>query len=484
MRRIILATAAAALTGLSFTGIASDGRVEALSRPQYLSAGPLALLNDSQRLVATPAVAYQQFGTAVAIGGDVAVVGAGGISGEHSAAYVFRRLNGTWTQEATLTVDDAGMMSAFGSSVAVSGNTVVVGAYRANEWRGLVYVFVHGAAGWSRQARLEAADGVMGDHFGESVAVDGDRVAVGAPGAVSGVNWSQGAVYVYGRSLNVWSHLQKLTTSDGASDDRFGQSVALQGDYVVAGAPGDDVAGVDGVGTARVFHDAGSVFVEQAILAARAGAASDGLGSSVALDGSTVLAGSPNVPVGGLALAGAVDVFVRAGTTWSHQQRIVSPEPTENEQLGKAVDISGSTALVGVASYPIGSNASAGPGCVFAFIRANGAWSGFRMLQAADGVANDLLGEAVAIDRGTVLAGAPQRQVDGNVIQGAAYVFDLPPVVLGVVPALGSTGGGTAVTVSGLHFSPDPTLTIGGAAAGHPILNGSTQITATTPPHV
>ncbi len=420
---------------------------------------------------------------AVALDGDVAVVGSGGMTGTTNAAYVFRRVGGVWTQEAVLTGDGGAMPTAFGSAVAVDGDTVVVGAKRTDEWRGAVYVFVRGSSAWTCQAKLQASDGVYGDgaNFGESVAIDGDRLAVGAGGATAGGHGLQGAVYVFTRKFTDWAERDRLSPADGAEGDLFGRSVALQGDLLVGGAPGDDVGGVEGTGSVRPFRWTGTAWNDDGTLAAPGASAFDALGSSVALDGDTVVAGAPNTMAGGQPSSGAAHVFVYAGGAWDHQAQLTAPSPADGEQFGSTLGVSADTAVVGTVDHTVGGNEAQGG--AFVFVRSGGTWSEFRTLELADGAAYDNFGTSIAIDGRTVIAGAPGRQVGGNAMQGAGYAYDLPPVLWSLVPAWASTLGGTPVTAEGHHFVPGSVVTLDGVPLDDPVLEGESRLTGVAPAH-
>jgi len=199
--------------------------------------------------------------------GDTIVVGADGdddLGTSAGAAYIFRRQPGepeVWEQVAKLTADDGAAFDAFGSFVAVSGDTVVVGAYKDDdlgESSGSVYVFERDAGGpgvWGQVARLTAADGTAGDAFGFSVAVSGETIVVGAHDH-DDMGSDSGAAFVFERQADetgTWGQVAELTAADGAEGDKFGWSVAASGEMVVAGAYNDDQLG-DGAGTAHIFE--------------------------------------------------------------------------------------------------------------------------------------------------------------------------------------------------------------------------------------
>ncbi|EGB09976.1 hypothetical protein AURANDRAFT_52803, partial [Aureococcus anophagefferens] len=216
------------------------------------------------KLVASDAAATDYFGYSVAVSGDLVVVGAYGnddAGSKSGSAYVFRTTNdgASWTQVAKLVASDAAASDYFGRSVAVSGDLVVVGAYGngdAGIGSGSAYVFrtTNDGASWTQVAKLVANDAAAYDYFGDSVAVSGDLVVVGAWGNADAGDWS-GSAYVF-RTTNdgaSWTETAKLVACDAAAADSFGESVAISGDLVVLGARLNDDAG-SGSGSAYVFR--------------------------------------------------------------------------------------------------------------------------------------------------------------------------------------------------------------------------------------
>ena len=156
---------------------------------------------------------------------------------------MFVRSGGAWTQQAKLTASDAAADDRFGISVAVAGDTAVVGAFLddtlAGTDAGSAYVFVRSGGAWTQQAKLTASDAAADDPFGDSVAVAGDTAVVGAlDDTLAGTD--AGSAYVFVRSGGAWTQQAKLTASDAAADDQFGYSVAVAGDTAVVGAYFDD----------------------------------------------------------------------------------------------------------------------------------------------------------------------------------------------------------------------------------------------------
>src|SRR5262249_22798562 len=170
-----------------------------------------------------------------------------------------------------LTAFDGAAGDNFGFSVTVSGDTVVVGANNddigMNADQGSAYVFTRSGAFWTLQHKLTASDGAASDNFGISVALSGDTLVVGAFGDDIGANGNQGSAYVFARNGAFWTQQQKLTAADGAANDQFGASVALSGDTVLVGSPNGKGA-FAGQGAAYVFVIRANNLVQQQPLTA------------------------------------------------------------------------------------------------------------------------------------------------------------------------------------------------------------------------
>ena len=169
------------------------------------------------------------------------VVGApGDFGGPHiGSAYIYIHSGTTWTQQAKLMADDGVGGDRFGVTVAVDGDTVVVGAYK-NDGKGSVYIYACSGTTWTVQEKLMANDGAQDDWFGHNVAINGDKLAVGAPGVEYTDTPGNGSTYMFIRLGAIWTEQAKLTASDGAAGDQFGRSVAIAGDTIVVGANWDD----------------------------------------------------------------------------------------------------------------------------------------------------------------------------------------------------------------------------------------------------
>jgi hypothetical protein len=318
--------------------ISEDTVVAAARRGAYVfvrPAGGWADATQTAKLTTTDSGSLPDF-TAVSVSGATIVAGApfasvGGDFGR-GAAYVFARPAGGWvdaTQTARLTASDGAADDSLGASVGISGDTVAAGAGGAavagHADQGAAYVFAKPAGGWAdgvQSAKLTASDGGAGDalgggeEFGQygAVAIDADTIVAGAGAADVGGHADQGAVYVFTKPAGAWANATqaaKLTASDGAAGDTLGEQVAVAGDTVVAGAPSATVAGHVAQGAAYAFVKPGPGWANATqtdkLTADVNGTARDVLGFSVAIDGSTIVAGAPATTGDAL---GAAYVFV------------------------------------------------------------------------------------------------------------------------------------------------------------------------------
>ena len=273
----------------------------------------------TQDLTASDSYLNHQFGYSVAVSGSTAVIGAIDCCGDPKEigpgeAYVFAESEGSWTQTQILTASDGVSPDEFGYSVAVSGSTAIVGAIETGdslEGDGAAYVFTESGGSWTQTQELTASDAAAGDDFGYSVAMSGTTVVVGAIDNPYGLTDADGAAYVFAESGGTWSQTQELTPSDGVTHDEFGDSVALSGSTVIVGAIDHEVGTNTAQGSAYVFTYASSAWTQQQKLTSLDGAADDHFGNSVAVSGTTFVVGAPNHTVSGNADMGTAYVFTQ-----------------------------------------------------------------------------------------------------------------------------------------------------------------------------
>ena len=311
------------------------------------------------KLVASDGQPDDQFGTSVSMSGDAVIVGAPladqGSGPDAGAAYVYVRSGATgwWTEQAKLVASDGQPLDQFGKSVSICGDTAIVGAwkdYGPSGWEeGSAYVFVRIGTTWTEQARLVASDPRSWSDFGYSVAICGDTAIVGAMGQEpsSGSGLRTGAAYVFVRTGTQWTEQAKLIASDGDDSDRFGASVSISHDTAVVGAEVDDHGGAIDSGSAYVFVRSGTTWAEQAKLAASDPQFGDWFGNSVAVSGDTAVVGAWYDDHAGGQDAGSAYVFVRSGTSWTLQRHLMASDATAWDNFGSSVALSGGTTVVG-----------------------------------------------------------------------------------------------------------------------------------------
>ena len=293
---------------------------------------------DEQKLTASDGALGDIFGDTVAASGSTIVVGARGDDNVQGAAYVFERHGGSWVETQKLTASDGAAGDQFSDSVAFSGSTIVVGApiknIGGNFAQGAAYVFERHGGSWVETQKLTASDGLVFDFFGKSVAVSGSTIVVGADGA-----------YIFNRQGGSWVETQKLTASDAG--DNFGLSVAVSGSTIVVGESFDNIESNINQGSAHVFEHQGRSWVETQKLTASDGAESDHFGDSVAISGSTIVVGASFDSIGGNLFQGAAYVFDRQGGSWVETQKLTASDGAEADLFGISVAFSGSTIVVG-----------------------------------------------------------------------------------------------------------------------------------------
>lgn len=267
--------------------------------------------------------------------------------------------------------------AALGFSVAISGNTALVGGSQK------AFVFVRSGSRWTLQQRLTPQGaGWSSASFGASVALAGDTAVVGAPRKAAGGYGMHGGACVFTRSGSTWTLQQQLTTADEVRFGQFGTSVAVVGDTALVGAPTEKVDGKAVPGAVYVFTRSGVTWTLQQRLAAADGVAGDRFGFAVALSGDTALIGAPKQKLGTPAKQGAAYAFTRVEATWSQEERFIAKRGADNDLFGISVSLSGDTALIGAEGRTVGTYRK--QGSAFVFFRGAAGWALQKQLTAAD----------------------------------------------------------------------------------------------------
>jgi hypothetical protein len=453
---------------------------------QRLSGQPLPPLAQHAYAKASNTGAGDAFGISVALSGDTLVIGAPyedsteDTVADSGAVYVFTRVNGAWSQQALLRASNAEAIDWFGWSVAIDGDTIVIGAPNEDSATTLVngdaanntafdagaaYVFTRSAGTWSQQAYLKASNTGAGDHFGHSVAISGETIVVGAPAEDSnatGVDGSgteiapdAGAAYVFVRQAEAWAPQAYLKASNTGLLDAFGTAVAISGDTIAVGAPQEDGSGTGinaasndlapEAGAAYLFARSSGSWSPLAYVKASNSGALDTFGQSVALSDGTLVIGAPQED----GFSGAVYVFADDGG-WSERSYLKAEHPDPVDKFGTSVAVSGNALVVGALEEDGGStglvgdpldNSASNAGAAYWFVRQGTSWTQLQQeayVKASNTGAGDMFGHAVAISGETIVVGAPKEDSSATGIgdpgfdsasdAGAAYIFG-PPCV-------------------------------------------------------
>jgi hypothetical protein len=383
-------------------------------------AAPATAQCELAELVASDGLAMDDFGNSIAVSGDRVLIGApnddeGGT--DRGSAYLFELQGGSFVEIAKLLPSDPNDSDRFGWSVAIDGDVAVVGALSddgAAFEGGAAYVFEPQGGVWVQTKKLLAGDPFLGDLFGIAVAVDGDRIAVGACQFTTFqvLGFGGGRSYVFERQGADWVQMQRIAPADVASGDRFGAAIDIDGDRILVTSEDDDDSG-SGSGSAYVYELVGGTWTQGPKLHASDGAAGDLFGAMATLDGDLAVVGAPGDDLGGLGNAGSAYVFERVGGVWSEVAKLTASDASAQARLGRAVGLDGETVILG--SH---ADTPTTQGAVYVFERRDGAWLEVSRLVASDSIAGDELGHAVAVKDGWIATGA---RLAGTT--GSAYVF-------------------------------------------------------------
>lgn len=390
--------------------------------------------------------AADEFGWALAVSGTVAMIGAPNANSYSGVVYVYGRSGTAWRLQSALTDPGTTHDDGFGSAIAISGNSTLIGAENADATAGTAYIYVHSASGWTLQATLPDTDGLGKAEYGSTVALSGGTALIGAPRLF-------GVVDVYVRSGTTWQPEKSLTDPAGQHTDSFGSSVAMSGSTAIVGADG-----VRGNGAAYIYAESGTHWQLLHTMVAPHGGIEDDFGSNVAIVGGVAIIGARDVnnaagaayfytgsaskwrqyftvadafgapgPLSGWAVSisgstaivgapgarqgvGDVGVFARSGTRWHQQAVLTDPHPVggNSNYYGASVAVSGTTALIGVAEE----------GVVYAYTRSGSRWQ--RQATLTDGSDGALFGNSIAMSGTTAVIG----EGDPDAGTSGALIYD------------------------------------------------------------
>lgn len=388
-------------------------------------------------LASTDSGTFDSFSYSTAIQGDVAICGApnhGQSEFYHAgAAYVFVRTGGSWVQEAKLTAPDAAAGDFFGSAIALSGNTAIIGSPSFNSGPGAAYVFVRTDGQWSLQQKLEIGTSI--DWFGIAISVEGDTAIIGAQAELGG-----GGAYTFSRTDNTWDAGTRLPTPPGLSgSSNLGCAVSLSGTTAVVGALMSTVAGIQS-GAAYVYEETGGRWEFRATLSAVDGEDSDNFGRPISLNGNLMIVGAVGGDSATAQDSGSSYVFLRENNTWSQQIKLVASDISSGDSFGNGVALCGDTAIVGAPEYDLGSSINCGVAYVFR-LDVGQAWA-----DLGNGMGGSH-GQPLFTAQGSLY---PHSPVSLHLSNAKAFAPSL--LVVGLSPLLGSFKSGILVPAPDILF--------------------------------
>jgi hypothetical protein len=407
------------------------------------------LVTEIAKITASDGEEDNGFGRSVSISGDTIVVGAhlNDIGGtiDQGSVYIFERNQSgidNWGEVLRLIASDGAENDWFGYSVSISGDTVVIGVPGREGTlqvdQGSAYIFERNRGGsnnWGEVKEIVASDGLAGDYFGWAVSIDGDILVVGVPNDVVGGQYYHGSAYVFGRNQggpDNWGEVKKLFAYDGLEGDNFGYSITISDDTVAVGAVADDVGVNLDQGSAYIFqrdeggNDNWGVVTK---ITASDGELVDYFGISVSLSNDTLVVGSFGDSVGANTSQGSAYVFQRnfgGADNWGEIAWLSAQDGETNDFFGMSVSIIGDTAVIGVVYDDIDENVD--QGSAYVYNRNQGDennWGLVDIITASDGASNDMFGVSVSISGDTFIIGASGDNVSGNNAQGSAYLYRL-----------------------------------------------------------
>ncbi|WP_036841644.1 Ig-like domain-containing protein [Polaribacter sp. Hel_I_88] len=320
-----------------------------------------------------------------------------------------------WNEIIKATASDGASQDQFGFSVAIDGNKAIVGSYLDDDNgsnSGSVYIFSFSNNIWTQEAKLTASDGAANDFFGQSVGISGDKAIVSAHGDLNNLA-NSGSAYIFNFDGNIWSEEQKIKASNPSSGDRFGFSVAISGDKAIISAFADNKDNfTPDSGSAYIYNFDGNIWsVEQKLIASDA-AANNRFGFSVAISGDKAIIGSDNDDN-----IGSAYIFNFVNNIWTQEAKLIASDGATADGFGESVAISDDNAIIG--AYGDDDNGS-NSGSAYIFSFTNNTWSQEAKLTASDGNVGHYFGLSVGIIAGNAIVGA---KYSSNF--GAAYIYSL-----------------------------------------------------------
>lgn len=372
-----------------------------------------------------------RFGEAVAIDGDIAVVGVpldSSLAFRAGSAYVFRNIAGSWIEQQKLFANTPTINEEFGRSVAISGDRIVIGSESLADDRGFqngsAYIFEFDGMSWSEQQELQSNEVNLGFATdGVSVAIHNDTVVVGDLDAGQ-IGGSSGRAFVFIWDGTTWVFEEKLLPPDPNNSNEFGFSVDVFQDRVIVGAPSDSPDLIIDAGSSYVFERVSGIWSAGTKIVASDGVAGANFGYSVGIDQDAAVVGAIGFTTCcDSTQPGAAYVFIPDAGTWTEEQKLTASDAAAQDRFGRTVAISGDAIAVGAADDD-DDGASSGSAYLYLRDSATGNWVEEPKITASDAGAGDFFGQSVSLDGNTLAVGAPFEDENAN-NSGSVYLYEL-----------------------------------------------------------
>lgn len=380
----------------------------------FISAASGQCFGDRTPLFSSHPSSNQTMGESGVMSGSVSVFGAPYGFPDKGSAYVFAWINDAWTPDGRLQASNTTEYDSFGRQVATDGTRIIVGALSGTENpQGAAYIFRKSGGTWLEEAILQPPDADA--YIGFVVAIHGDLAILGDPSRTINGEYGSGMIYTYVRTMSGWVYQNKYNPSTPLQHRSFGTSVAIDGSRVVVGAPGDTAAGALEAGALYVYTRTGNLLASNpTVVSAQIPEADEGLGRRVALDGARIVAAS-----GGGGTTGPVRLFVHSGGMWQEEAAISSPWGADYVDFGHAIDLSGDHLAISAPDY---DGAFFSEGAVAIYRREAGLWNPVNILTHPNPGGFYRFGYSLGLDSGRLAIGVPDDDVQ-EIESGSAFAY-------------------------------------------------------------
>ena len=378
-------------------------------------------------ILADDGKAGDSFGFSAAIDGTTVLIGAykADIDGvtDAGAAYVYVLGESGWRQQAKLVAEPAFAEDTLGGNVALNNNVAMLGVSRRDDKgknSGAVVSFEREVNTWKQRHIFTAPDAKPGDAFGQSIALTKNHLIIGAP-RNDALGNDSGAAYIYKRENDTWRYQTKITASDGVAGDLFGISVAIDGNTILVGADLHDEKAED-AGAVYVYVLKKNKWKQEAKLMASDGGKTDIFGVRVALSENTALVSARRDDTEELGIdAGSAYIFMRDGSTWTQQVKLTSPDGQPDDRFGRGVALSGDTAIISAMNHDANGSDT---GALYVYKQGSGGWRYTSKFVAKSSMSDDKFGWNVGLSNGVAIVATPNHDAQGQE-SGAVFIQDL-----------------------------------------------------------